>query len=228
MSSDSPIIPGISFESLRLRSGTDFQIKPCKFTLGFPSLEAQYLSSIRGKMIMVAPVGENDGMNDLEIGKDYILSGFSGQYDFSFMARAMQTFTAPFEYAALAYPASVDARLVRKVERVITALSAIASPVGRDITLDVIIANFSVSGALIDAPAPMGKPGDKVNLYFTVEFEGHQIKLALAAGIRHVTQTGAGRYNIGTEFFDVKQNDKLVLHYVANTYASTLAPDDAV
>jgi hypothetical protein len=120
----------------------------------------------------------------------------------------------------LTYPGSVQAKVVRKAVRAKTALPGIVSAQGKDLSLNVNVADLSVAGAMLDAPAPLGNPGEAVNLALEVEFEGNKIKLELRAQIRYANKSdGAGSYSIGIEFTDITQNDKLVLHYVAQAYA---------
>jgi len=155
----------------------------------------------------------------LEVGREYVLSGFSGQYDFSFLSRAIQILAIPFPYATLAYPGSVSARLVRKLARVRTSLPGVASNLGGDMVRNVILADLTVAGALIDAPAPLGLAGDLLHLAFTADLDHYKVDLALLAHIRHVHKSGFGRYTIGVEFKDLTRDDELVLHYLVHSWA---------
>ncbi len=218
MSDNSTDVSQVSFESLKLRPGSSLQIQQAAHNS--PNSEVQLLAAVKGQSVMVALKGESGIQTGLEAGKDYILRGFSGQYDFSFSSHVTQVFKAPFPYAMLAYPGSVEARVVRKVVRAKTSLPAIASPLGKDVPLNVIVSDLSVAGAAIDSPAPLGNPGDTLNLSVAVEFENNKIELALLAQIRHVNKSDIGAYSVGVEFEDITQNDKLVLHYVAQSYAA--------
>lgn len=208
----------VSFESLKLRPGTALQIQHAKqnTTLG----EVQLLAAVRGQNVMVALKGDNGVQTGLEAGKDYVIRGFSGQHDFSFSSHATQIFKAPFPYAMLVYPSAVEARVVRKVARTKTSLAATASPLDKEMPLNVTLADISLAGAMIEAPSQLGAPGNKLRLKFTVDFEGNQIELSLTACIRYVKQADSAGYSIGVEFESLDQNDKLVLHYVTQKSAS--------
>lgn len=219
--SDGPILADVSqvsFESLKLRPGSALQVQHS--APGSPNGEVQLLAAVKGQNVMVALKGESGVKTGLEAGKDYIIRGFSGQYDFSFSSHVTQIFKAPFPYAMLAYPALVEARVVRKAVRAKTSLPAIVSPYGKDLPLNVSVADLSIAGAMIDSPAPLGNQGEILNVALAVEFEGNKIDLALLANIRYVNKSDiSGGYSIGIEFKDITQNDKLVLHYVAQAYA---------
>lgn len=208
----------VSFESLKLRPGSTLKIQHTAH--GSPDGEVQLLGAVREKSVMVALKGDNGIKTGLEVGKDYLLRGFSGQHDFSFSSHVTQVFSAPFPYAMLAYPGTVEARMVRKTVRTKTSLPGTVSPVGKNMPLDITLADVSMEGAMLNSTAPLGNAGEQVNLSFTVDFEKNKIDLALLATIRYVNKIDGSGYSIGTEFKDLTQNDKLVLHYVAQSYAT--------
>lgn len=220
MSDDSTTeVSQVSFESLKLRPGSSLKIQHT--AQGSANGEVQLLAAVKGQNVMVALKSESGVKTGLEAGKDYIIRGFSGQYDFSFSSHVTQIFKAPFPYAMLAYPGTVEARVVRKAVRTKTSLPATASPHGKNMPLAVTLADLSVAGAMLDSSAPLGAPGDLINLACAVDFEKSKIDLALLATIRYVNKSDGGSgYSIGVEFKDVSQNDKLVLHYVAQSYAA--------
>ncbi len=221
MSDDSTVteVAEVSFESLKLRPGMHLQIRHA--AQKSPHGEVQLIGAVRGQSIMVALKGDNGVKTGLEAGKDYVIRGFSGQHDFSFSSHVTQIFKAPFPYAMLVYPGTVEARVVRKAIRIKTSLPATVSPQGKNMPLPVTLADLSVAGAMLDSSARLGNPGEVVNLSFSVDFENNKIELALAATIRYANQSDSGSgFSIGVEFKDVTQNDKLVLHYVAQSYAT--------
>lgn len=211
-------ISQVSFESLKLRPGLSLEIQ--QTSQGSTKDNVQLLAAVKGKSIMVALKGESGVKTTLEAGKNYIIRGFSGQLDFTFSSLVSQIFCVPFEYAMLTYPDSVEARIVRKTVRTKTSLPAVVSPLGKDIQLNVVLADLSISGAMINAPSALGTQGDAIKLGFTTELDNKKIDLSLLANIRYANKCEvSGRYNIGVEFNDVSQNDKFALHYVAQTFA---------
>lgn len=210
----------VSFESLKLRPGSSLQIRHA--AQNSPHGEVQLIGAVRGKSVMVALKGESGIKTGLEAGKDYVIHGFSGQHDFSFFAPVTQIFKAPFPYAMLAYPDMVEAKVVRKAVRARTAISATVSPHDKNMPIAVTLADLSVEGAMLNSPASLpGATGELLKLAFAVDFEKNKIDLALLAVIRHVHKSDSGNgYRIGVEFQDLGRNDKLVLHYVAQSYAA--------
>ncbi len=207
----------VNFATLRLRPGTAIQIQ--RYAIGAPRSEIQFLGSVPGKILMVTQKDWDSTQTPLELDQEYILSGFSGQYDFSFSSRVTQLLSDPFPYAALVYPESVSARLVRKLARIKTRLPAICSNLGGDTARDVVLADLTVGGALIDSPAPLGIPGDSIHLALTADLENYRTDVALLATIRHVHKSGLGRYSLGVEFRELTEDDKLVLHYVVHAWS---------
>lgn len=207
----------VSFATLRLRPGMAIQIQ--LYAIGAPQSEIRFLGSVPEKILMVTQKDSDSTQTPLELGQEYTLSGFSGQYDFSFSSRVTQLLSDPFPYATLAYPGSVSAQLVRKLARIKTRLPAIASNLGGDIARDVVLTDLTVAGASIDSPAALGIPGDSIHLAFTADLENYRTDVELHANIRHVHKSSLGRYSLGVEFRDLTQDDKLVLHYVVYSWS---------
>lgn len=217
MAHDSTHEAVISFAELRLRPGSVMHIQ--SDAIGAPLSEIHFLGSIAEKVIMVTQKLETPNKTLLTVGSDYIFHGFSGQHDFSFTARVTEMHLAPFPYATLSYPASVHARLVRKLVRVKTFLPASIISLSSDVVVDATLVDLTVAGALIDSPASIGKAGESVHIACTADLGNEKKELSLLANIRHVHQAGSGRYNLGVEFKDLSQDDRLVLHYIVHEWA---------
>lgn len=217
MSNDSAQNAGVSFTSLRLRPGTILHIQ--NDAIGAPLTEIHFLGSIADKIIMVTQKIDSNNKTLLSMGNDYILHGFSGQYDFSFTTQVTGLHQAPFPYATLAYPTSVHAKLVRKLARVKTALPASVTSLSADTVADVTLADLTVAGALMDSVSAIGRVDEMVHIAFTVDLGNERKELAVLARVRHVHPTASGSYHIGVEFKDLSQNDKLALHYIVHEWA---------
>lgn len=211
----------VSFESLKLRPGSSLQIQH-NGSAG-PSGEVQLLAAVRGQSVMVALKGESGIKTGLEAGKSYTIRGFSGQYDFSFSSHVTQVFKAPFPYAMLAYPGSVEARIVRKEVRTKTSIPAVATAAGSSKPVSVTLVDLSMAGTMINTSTPLGNQGDRITVEVSVTFENSPIQLKLAGQIRYSKQLDDGVTSVGLEFADISQQDKLVLHYVAQSFANDSA-----
>lgn len=218
MTDESDLVSDIGFAGLRLRPGTVLRIQ--RYAIGSPESEIHFLGSVPGKIVMVTQKLEGGKKAEkLKPGEEYILHGFSGQYDFSFTSRVTQLLQSPFPYAALAYPGSVQARLVRRLARVKVSLPVLATPHGTSLAINATLVDMTVAGALLDSPAPLGKVGDLLRLEFQVDVADERQQMALAAIIRHAHFTIHGRYSVGLEFRDLSQSDRLVLHYIVHESA---------
>lgn len=218
-------VSSLPLKALRLRPGMALQTR--RIVEGASKKESQFLAAIEGKGVMVGPVGPDGVRTELEEGEVCVVRGFTGQHEFSFLSKVLQTFEKPFVYALLLYPKQVDARLVRQSMRIKTSLPAVLSvrnaANGDEVasTTEVTLIDVSVCGAMVRTAASLAAVGAVVSLLFTVDFEGEPVKLDLRGTICHgnsaVAQDG---YFIGLAFKSVTQYDKLVLHFMTESRRS--------
>jgi c-di-GMP-binding flagellar brake protein YcgR len=139
------------------------------------------------------------------------------------VSKVLQTFEKPFVYALLAYPAQVDARLVRQSMRVKSSLPTSVRMENKDApsqphNVDVSLVDISVAGAMIKADSSLAAIGETLSICISVNFEGTPNQLVLQAKVCHNNKSASGEgYFIGLAFKNLTQNDKLVLHYVTQT-----------
>ena len=198
----------LTLKALRLRPGMSLQVQRAG---DGTHREAQFLAAIEGKGVMVGP-HTTAGATGMKAGDDYVVRGFTGQHDFFFGARVIQTFEEPFTYALLAYPAVVSARLVRRAMRMKTSVPALATPENTP-AVAVTMIDVSVAGAMVKSPVMLGGVGVNLKLALTVEVGGAHPALSLSAQVCHCNRCDSGEgYNIGLAFKNVSASDKLVLH----------------
>lgn len=216
-----------SLDSLKLRPGSLLQIKHTPQSA--PITEVKLLGVVREKGIMVGLKGESGVKTILEVGKDYIIRGFTGQHDFYFSSRVMQVFQEPIAYAILGYPGAVEASSIRKAIRAKISLPAVASLQGKNISLAVTLIDLNMGGAKLDSPVRLGPPDELLNLAFVIDFEKNKTDMALLSTIRYTVKAESGDgYSIGVEFKDLSRDDKLILHYVASQEYMTAISSDVV
>ncbi len=224
MSQDAPANPDVNrlpLKALGLRTGMALQTR--RLVEGASKKEAQFFGAIEGKGVMVGPLGPDGVKTELDEGEICVVRGFTGQYEFSFLSKVLQTFQKPFAYALLAYPAQVDATLVRQSMRTKTSWpttvhvppkngQADAGP--QDATL----VDISLQGAMIKTDSALGTVGDTITVGIAITFDNTPVLLSLAAGICHNNRgTNDPAYYIGLAFKNLTQHDKLVLHFVTQT-----------
>ncbi len=208
-------------KALGLRAGMALQTR--RLVEGATKKESQFFGAIEGKGVMVGPLGA-DGVNlELETGEVCVVRGFTGQHEFSFVSKVLQTFEKPFVYALLLYPDQVDVRQVRQSMRTKTSwpttamipatANAPAAP-----PIDVTLVDISLSGAMIQSPTTLAAIGATITLCMSVVFDNTPIELMLTAKVCHSNKgTSDSEFYIGMAFSNVSQNDKLVLHYVTQS-----------
>lgn len=209
-----PEVSRLPLRALGLRTGMALQTR--RLVEGASKKESQYFGAIEGKGVMVGPLGPDGEKTGLEEGDVCVVRGFTGQYEYSFLSKVLQTFEKPFVYALLAYPAQVDARLVRQSMR--TKVSWPTRVAGADGEMDVTLVDISASGAMIKAPATLAAIGAPLNLVMEVAVDGSPMLLRVSAVVCHNNKAlYEDAYVIGVAFKNLSQQDKLVLHYLTQT-----------
>ncbi len=212
--SPSAAVPlALHLKALKLRPAMALQLflpQPAE-----PPLEVQFLAAIEGKGVMVGPHAMTaGGIVGLPMGSECNVRGFTGQHDFVFPSRVLQTFVEPFAYALLAYPATVEARQVRQALRIKTSLPGQVSLPGGTASIDVTVVDLSIAGALLHAPTSVGAVGDMVHLSFSMDIDALQVDLVLLATICHSHKSAPDHaVRIGLLFKEVSRNDALALRY---------------
>lgn len=222
MSTDNDTILRIPLKSLGLRSGMALQTR--RLVEGTTKKEAQFFGAIEGKGVMVGPQSADATQTGMEEGEVCVVRGFTGQYEFSFLSKVLQTFEKPFAYALLAYPAQVDARRVRqsmrtKVSWPTTARRAAAPPEVSPRLVDLV--DISTDGAMVSTPEALGTIGELLELVMDVVVDNNPVQLRLSGKICHHNRAvGQEHFFAGLAFQGTNQNDKLLLNYLTQNAAN--------
>lgn len=205
----------VELSTLKLRVGLALQAQ--HLIEGGTLEELQFLAVIGQKGIMVGPFRSGEPIA-LRVGSEYLIRGFTGQYDFHFKATVMQTFDKPFAYALLDYPATVNARLVRRAMRIKTSIPARVMSKDKRQSQDVTLVDLSPLGTLIHSPAAVGAFGDVVHLALKVPFDGELVELEVPSTICHSYRCDRDDgINVGLAFKPSTRDDKLMLHFLAES-----------
>ena len=206
----------LSLRALGLKPGMAMQTR--RLAEGASKKESQYFGAIEGKGVMVGPLGSEGAKTGLVEGEVCVVRGFTGQYEFSFLSKVLQTFEKPFAYALLAYPAQVDARMVRQSMRTKCAWPATISvppPHGNAQAATVELIDLSDSGAMIKSTDSLAAMGTVIQLTLSVRVDNAPLELHLKAGVCHNNRaTHEDAYFIGMAFKGLTPHDKLVLSYL--------------
>ncbi len=204
----------ISLKQLGLRPGIALQVR--RLVEGASKKEGQLFGAVENRGVMVGPQGPEGEDTGLTEGDVCIVRGFTGQHEFSFISKVLQTYEKPFVYALLAYPTQVDARQVRQSLRTktswpITAQAGELSQAGQ-------LLDISLQGAMISTPAQIAAVGKAMTLTIHCVVEGESSTLALKASVCHSHRGPEGEAHFtGMAFHGLSQQDKLVLHYLTKT-----------
>ena len=207
----------LPLKTLGLRSGMSIQTR--KLGAGAEKKERQFFGAIEGKGVMVSNINADSGDVEFEVGDSCLVSGFTGQFEFTFLTRVIQTFDKPFVYALLEYPALSDARRVRQSMRIQTSFPASArlteSPDQSDET-SVTVMDISDTGALIKSPILFTEVGEHIYLTMSADIDGEANEITVQSRIAHSRLSSTqDSYLIGLAFKNVKAHDKMVLHFLS-------------
>lgn len=208
----------LPLRALGLRTGMALQTR--RLVEGASKKESQFFGAIEGKGVMVGPASSDSEQTGLEPGEVCVVRGFTGQYEYSFLSKVLQTFEKPFAYALLAYPAQVDAKLVRQSMRTrtswptrVVAVDGAADGLPLDLTASLV--DISLSGAMIKVSSPIAAVGKMVQLEMSIHIENAPMQLTLTGSICHTNKaTYEDAHFLGMSFRNLSQQDKLVLHYI--------------
>lgn len=211
----------LALRSLGLKPGMALQTR--RLVAGAHKREGQYLGAIEGKGVMVGPLGSEGQHTQLSAGDVCVVRGFTGQYEFSFLSRVLQTFEKPFAYALLAYPPAVDARLVRRSMRTkvswpcsVRVLDDRHAPAEEAILVD-----LSCYGAMIRMHGALAGIGTQLELRLQVQIEHASVELLIAAKICHNNRAAyEDAHFIGMAFHGLSAQDQKVLSHLASHAAT--------
>jgi hypothetical protein len=220
-SAPSTEVSRLPLKALGLRTGMALQTR--RLVEGASKKESQFYGAIEGKGVMVGPMGPDGVKTELEEGEVCVVRGFTGQYEFSFLSKVLQTFQKPFAYALLAYPAQVDATRVRQSMRTKTTWPTTVRVPAKGAQSDggllpATLVDISMQGAMIKTDSALATVGDMVTVCIAVTFDNAPVELTLAASICHNNRAAAdAAFYIGVAFKNLTQYDKLVLNFVTQT-----------
>jgi hypothetical protein len=224
--STSDTVLRMPLKALALRSGMALQTR--RLVEGTSKKEAQFFGAIEGKGIKVGPHSSDATQTGMEAGEVCVVRGFTGQYEFSFVSKVLQTFEKPFAYALLAYPAQVDAKRVRQSLRTKVSWPTTARPLSSGTNAEpgeaaaqlVDLVDLSTDGAMVRANQALGTVGQHVHLVMDLDVENQTVQLQLRGRICHHNRApGETVFFVGLAFEATNQNDRLLLNYAMQNAA---------
>ena len=213
------VISRLSLRSLGLKPGMAMQTR--RLVEGARKMESQFCGAMEGHGVMVGPLGGDGAGTGLVEGDVCVVRGCTGQYEYSFVSKVLQTFEKPFVYALLAYPTLVDARLVRQSMRTPFSWPAAVlttQPDGRSRSAAVSLIDLSMCGAMIKSAANLAPRDSDISLSLAILVNKAPVELYLNARICHTNRaTYEDAYFTGMAFKQLTPHDRLVLSHLTQT-----------
>lgn len=204
----------VHFPGLKLRAGTWLQMLSMG---GEPICEVEFAAALHGKSIFVAlPEGKTG--SGLQTGNRYLLRGFNGTSEFSFATHVLKVEEKPFIYAHLAYPDSVNLKVVRDEPRVKVSIPVLVISADEGRRIPGTMRDLNIFGTLVESSVPLGGVGESVSIVFSTQYEDRVVELKISGFVRHMHDVG-GVFKSGLEFGQISHNDKLILYYILFTLA---------
>lgn len=199
----------LSLRALRLRPGMFLQA--ASGSQKRPT-EAKFCAALEGKGLMVVPLHEGPPGTEWRDQSELQLSGFTGEYDFRFPTRVLGSFSVPFAYVLLAWPAAVEARRVRNALRIPTSLAAMAWGSDETSTVPARVLDLSPAGAMLELAGSLGGNGQRIGVALELPLEGGVHALELRGPICHGVAASAGAgTRIGMAFEGLSRTEKALL-----------------
>jgi hypothetical protein len=157
----------------------------------------------------------------LRDGQDFILRVFSGKNAYACKATILRVCNTPYPYLHLTYPTQVQGVSVRNTARQKTnMIASVSNPKdGENGTKwPATVTDLSLTGAKIDAPAPLGKTGDEINFTFRIKTSLLDTYLTVACIIRRIdaprSEGGSTLVEHGMQFQNLGVQDTLAIQHL--------------
>ncbi|MCC7487607.1 MAG: flagellar brake protein [Burkholderiales bacterium] len=199
---------------MRLKVGDRAQLEPPP-TAGGGRVAVRIVGWIENECLIVnMPPVQRVRLGLLE-GETVMLRVFTGQNAFAFRSSVLKKYTPVSEYLQLSFPRRVEGVAVRNSPRYRIDIPArIVLPAGGEPVL-AHMDNIGITGALLDAPAPLGERGASLRVTFDLVLHDVPVSLSLAATIRSIqsdeTAGATPRHRHGVSFENIAPNDRLIL-----------------
>lgn len=200
----------LSLRALRLRPGMFLQAHPP--TDPKRRTESKFCAAIEGKGLMVVPLHDGQVGSEWRDLGELVVSGFTGQIDFSFQTRVLGSFSVPFAYVLLAWPGTISGRRVRSALRIATSLPAMAW--GRDpaSTVPARVLDLSHAGAMLELSGALGGNGNQISVALELPMDGATHALELSGPICHCGEGAGGPgTRVGIAFEGLSRTEKALL-----------------
>lgn len=204
-------------EGIKLRPGASLMIFPQGRGIG-SGIDADFIATLNGRSVFVSVPNLPAGMPRPGQGDVLRVTGFDGQYEFSFDASVQSMEENPFLHLHLDYPARVNGRQVRKELRLTADYNVTLEPEG-GAPMQARMRNLSLSGAMVDCGASPGEVGQGVRLRFARRQGSAGDEPGLQAVIRHAAVVEGGEVRAGLEFQSLRAGEKNTLYRIYHALA---------
>lgn len=204
-------------ESIRLHVGDTMQLQ------SLADDGTRYYVKLIGyacdKSVLVTTPVVDSRVSLMREGQSFVVRAFSGRNAYAFTASIFKVANTPFPHLHLTYPHEVRSARVRKDSRIDTSIiAAVTVPNARHSgnAAAATITNLSIGGALLAAPKPLGRGGDRLSIRFRLALHDIEVYLTLDAIVRSVAhdaavEGAAAAFAHGVQFVNVPEQHVVAL-----------------
>ncbi len=193
------------FRSARLQVGTTIQLQRANMAQA-DKISVKLIGYLEKQSIIVSHPSNFGQLSFVKDGTSYQCQAFSGKSAYLFDTSVIRSSLVPYPYLHLAYPTSVRVNLLRKSERIATALVATATPTEGGKSITCIIRDMSIKGAMIQSAQLTVEVGSTLVLAFRLPIDEKPTLFELEAQVCNVlpnTSAEGSANRIGVEFLNV-------------------------
>lgn len=181
--------PQYSLADLNLRPGDWLQIQ-LPPGAGSQRVRTRVIGHAPNQMLFVTALSGRSAPQTLQVSERLELWTFSGEDIYHFVCTVERVERAPFDYVVLSAPAQIRRKVLRRSQRVPAKLVVSASAgESRHLAL---LQDVSAEGVSLLADAPLGAPGDTLQLAFRVRVGDIDMPIEATGTIRGVQQGDDG------------------------------------
>ncbi len=174
-------------------------------------------------LVVSAPTNAEGKFKIVREGQVYKVRMLRGDSVVGFESRVLAAPVKPYPHLHLQYPREVEQIVVRSSARVVTDLACrvrnTAQPDSAEHFHPARIVDLSETGARVAAEAPLGEPGDMLQLVFGLDVLDKQEELSLVGDLRGVNErrrrageTTQVQHHHGVQFRAVNRFQQVLLH----------------
>lgn len=207
----------MSDDTLNLSIGSLLQLQPVDDPNG-QRYQVRTIGFLPGGSLIVTTPEVNGKLAFVRAGQAYRARMLRGDSVLGFRAEVLTTYNLPYPHIHLTPPKEVDRIVVRNARRVMSDIwGTVRNTADEDADYQpAALIDLSMTGAKLASDAPLGMPGDTLQLDFTIDVLGREERIATLGLIRNTGEregpAGLTENTYGVQFNAINRYQQVLLH----------------